>query len=412
VTTFFAPASSRVAITEGSTIESPPINIAKAFGTHLWCVDGNRYFDLFCQTWSVPLGHNHPNVIEAARRQLDNVTHLRTAFTTDEKNELVNELVARSPHGLSKVNFTLHGSLAVEGAMKLAMNRHEGRQKILYLEDGFHGRSLATMGISWKLPDAKYWQYFTNGVEVRKDLHDIESKMLSERPAALIMELVQGNAGFLVLQEDFVRGVARLCREHDVTLIVDEVQTAFGCVEELFLSETYGIEPDIIVFGKGIGGGFPLAGVLYGDTYAFGAGEHSFTFGHNPVSFAAALACVRELDTHSRRVPPLQKCIATNLRRLQENHSFVGNVRSIGTKGAIDIRLDTVSASSEMATKIVEKMLNRGVIVATSRYKGLGTSILLQASLITDIGELEMAFAVMDRVFDEMERKRSKYDVR
>jgi 4-aminobutyrate aminotransferase-like enzyme len=402
VTTFLAPNSARLATTEGSTIESPPINIARASGSHLWCVDGNRYFDLFCQTWSVPLGHNHPRVIEAAKRQLDNVTHLRTAFTTDDKNQLVDELVARSPHGLSKANFTLHGSLAVEGAMKLAMNRHEGRQKILYLEDGFHGRSLATMGVSWKLPDSKYSQYFTNGVEVRKDLHDIERKMISERPAALIMELVQGNAGFLVLDPNFVRGVARLCREHDVSLIVDEVQTAFGCVEELFLSDTYGIEPDIIVFGKGIGGGFPLAGVLYSDAYAFAAGDHSFTFGHNPISFAAALACVRELESYSWRVPRLQHCISTNLQHLQSRYEFLGDVRSIGTKGAIDVQLDTVPNSADLAAKIVGAMLDRGVIIAASRYQGMGTSLLLQASLVTDIAELELAFATLDRVLDDI----------
>jgi 4-aminobutyrate aminotransferase-like enzyme/glycerophosphoryl diester phosphodiesterase len=397
-----------VVSTEGSTIESPPINIARASGAYLWCVDGKRYFDLFCQTWSVPLGHNHPKIIEAAKRQLDHVTHLRTAFTTNDKLELVNELVTRAPRGLSKVNFTLHGSLAVEGALKLAINRSDDRHKILYLEDGFHGRSFATMGISWKLPDSKYSDYFTHGVEVRKDLRDIESKMLLEKPAALVMELVQGNAGFLILDEEFIHGVAALCRKHDVTLIVDEVQTAFGCTEETFLSSRYGLEPDIIVFGKGIGGGFPLAGLLYDDKLAFAAGEHSFTFGHNPISFAAAVACIRQLDEYAKRVSPLQECISMNLALLQKKYAFVGEVRSIGTKGALDINLETDAASAELATMIVEKMLEAGVIVATSRYKNLGNSILLQASLVTDVAELEAAFATMDRVLSKVAPLRSR----
>ena len=135
---------------EGSTIGATAVNIEKAFGPYLWDSEGKKYFDLFSQTWSLPLGHNNLQIIDAVKNQLDKVTHLRTAFSTQDKVELAQLLIELSPQSLTKVNFSLHGSLVNEGAMKLAINNCQDRHKILYLEDGFHGRSFATMGVSWK----------------------------------------------------------------------------------------------------------------------------------------------------------------------------------------------------------------------------------------------------------------------
>lgn len=210
---------------EGSTIDANAVNIEKAFGAYLWDTDGNRYLDLFAQTWSMPLGHNNPKIIEKVKNQLEKVTHLRTAFSTAEKVELADKLINLSPGNLAKVNFCLHGSLANEGAMKLAINSHENRYKVLYLEDGFHGRSFATMGVSWKGGTEKYSPYFNHGIEVKKDLLDIREKMYRERPAAIILELVQGNCGFKILDKVLVQGIRQLCDEYDVVMIVDEIQT-------------------------------------------------------------------------------------------------------------------------------------------------------------------------------------------
>jgi len=280
---------------EGSTICSEALVIDRADGVYLWDSGGKRYLDFFSQTWSMPLGHNDRKIISAVKMQLSRITHLRTAYSTKEKTELAQKILELAPKGLSKVNFVLHGSLAVEGAMKLAINYHKNRGKILYLEDGFHGRSLATMGISWKIPDSKFIDYFTNGIEAKKDLCDIEKKMKSCRPAAIILELVQGNSGCNILDKQLVKGIRHLCDQNNVVMIVDEVQTAFGCIGKMFLCESYGIVPDILVFGKAIGGGFPLAGTLYKEKFSFQPGEHSFTFAQNPVSMAAGLAYLEEL---------------------------------------------------------------------------------------------------------------------
>lgn len=403
-----AKVKKKIGITEGSTIQAEPLNIVKARGAYLWDVKGDRYVDFFSQTWSMPIGHNHPAVIEAVKKQLDKVTHLRTAYTTDEKIELGELLVENSPEGMTKVNYTLHGSLAVEGAMKLAINNHEDRDKILYIEDGFHGRSLATMGISWKGGEPKYSNYYKNGIEVKKDLKDIEEKMIAHKPAGIILEIVQGNTGFKILSKEFVHGIRALCDKYDVAMIVDEIQTGFGCVKELFLCKEYDVVPDVITFGKGIGGGFPLAGVVYKEKFAFRSGEHSFTFAHNPISFTASVVAVKEMLKEGSKVEALNRLIVDGLNRLKEKYSFVTEARVMGTKGAIDIEVGDKKESCELSTYIVTRMLEEKIIISASRYRELGNSIMLQAPLVMKKEDVEAAFDTLDMVLSEVKEKLDK----
>ena len=389
-------------LSEGSTISSEAITVKRAKGVYLWDIYGKRYLDLFSQTWSLPLGHNNNKIIQAVRRQLGRITHLRTAYVTEEKTELARKIIALAPTGLNKMNFVLHGSLAVEGAMKLAMNYYEERQKILYLEDGFHGRSLATMGISWKIQGSKYSSYFTNGVEVKKDLNDIEKKMKDEKPAAIIIELVQGNAGCKILNKELVKGIRELCDKYGVVMIVDEVQTAFGCMGKMFLCDDYGVIPDILVFGKAIGGGFPLAGIIYKDKFSFKSGDHSFTFAHSPVSFAAGLAYLEELQPALKRVDLLNQQIGKSLCSLGDKYKNLRHARCIGVKGAIDVVDDAGKPDCKTADLIVSRMQEKGVIIANSRYRQLGNTLMIQPPIIITKKQLKSAFDILERVLNEI----------
>jgi 4-aminobutyrate aminotransferase/4-aminobutyrate aminotransferase/(S)-3-amino-2-methylpropionate transaminase len=397
-----ATAKHQSSLSEGSTICSEALNIDRAEGVFMWDSTGKRYIDLFSQTWSMPLGHNNKAVIEAVRKQLGRITHLRTAYSTPEKVELAKKIIELSPKGITKVNFVLHGSLAVEGAIKLAINRYDNRDKILYLEDGFHGRSLATMGVSWKLPDSKYKSYFNNGIEVKKDLEDIEEKMKEHRPAGIILELIQGNSGCNILEKELVKGIRELCYKHDVTMIVDEVQTGFGCMGVNFLCSEYEVNPDIIVFGKAIGGGFPLAGTLYKEEYAFQPGDHSFTFAHNPVSLTAGLAYLNELQPNLKRAEILSPIISEFLNEVETNYPNLINARCLGLKGAIDVVDEYGLPDCKSADLIVSKLLEKGVIISNSRYKHLGNTLMLQPPLITTPKQLQEAFSSFDSVLSEI----------
>jgi len=391
-------------LNEGNTIRSEDLTIEKAQGIYLWEPHGKHYMDLFSQTWSLPLGHNNKKINEAVKDQINKVTHLRTAFSSEKKSELAKKIISVAPKGLTKVNFVLHGSLAVEGAMKLAINNYEDRHKILYLEDGFHGRSFATMGISWKIPGCKYESYFSQGVEVKKDLEDIEQKMKNENPAAIILELVQGNAGCKILDKDLVVGIRQLCDIYDVTMIVDEVQTAFGCMGKMFLSEDYNITPDIIVFGKSIGGGYPLAGTIFKDKYHLQSGEHSFTFAHCPISMAAGVAYLDELELvlKQNKFEDVSKQINDSLNYLESKYVNLKNARSIGAKGAIDIIDGFGNPDPKTADLIVSRMLTNGVIIANSRCRGLGNSLMIQPPIIITNQQLASAFNTLDAVLTEI----------
>ncbi len=400
--TQIALAKPNLSLSEGSTISSEALDIDRARGVYLWDAQGKRYIDLFSQTWSMPLGHNNAKVISAVKKQLSRITHLRTAYFTPEKTELARRILELSPLGLSKVNFVLHGSLAVEGAMKLAINHYEDRDKILYLEDGFHGRSFATMGVSWKLSDSKYKNYFTNGIEVKKDLCDIEEKMHNNKPAAIILELIQGNAGCKILSKELILGIRKLCTEYDVTMIIDEVQTGFGCMGVNFLCTEYKVNPDILVFGKAIGGGFPLAGTIYKEEYSFQPGDHSFTFAHNPVSLAAGLAYLKELKPTLKNVHELTNIIRYSLIKMENKFSSLKNSRCLGLKGAIDVVDRNGAPDCKKADLIVSKLLEKGVIISNSRYRHLGNTLMLQPPLITTPKQLRRAFSTMEQVLNEI----------
>jgi len=399
-------------LSEGSTINSEELVIKSAKGIFLQDIYNKRYMDFFSQTWSLPLGHDNDSIHQAVLDQLNKVIHLRTAYSTDKKSELARRIIELSPEGLTKVNFVLHGSLAVEGALKLAMNNYSDRYKILYLEDGFHGRSLATMGISWKIPDCKYFHYFENGIEVKKNLADIELKMQKHAPAAIILELVQGNSGFKILDKNLVRGIRELCDKYDVTMIIDEVQTAFGCMGNMFLCDEYEVIPDILVFGKAIGGGYPLAGTIYKDKYHFQSGEHSFTFASFPVSMAAGVAFLDELQTFLEKntVPHISAQIQESLEYLEKRYDILSNARCLGTKAAIDVIDKDGNPDPATADLIVSEMQKNGVIIANSKVRGLGNTLMLQPPIIITSTQLETAFSVLDKVLKKINYSGGLYD--
>ncbi|MBN1649560.1 MAG: aspartate aminotransferase family protein [Spirochaetales bacterium] len=391
---------------EGSTIESDALEIVSAEGAYLYSKTGKKYLDFFSQTWSLPLGHSNKAVLEAVRKQLLEITHLRTAYATAEKSELSRMILEYAPGNFSKVNFVLHGSLAVEGALKLAINYHHDRYKILYLENGFHGRTLATMGISWKIPQNSFTPYFGHGVEVKKDLDDIDRKMIEENPAALILELVQSNAGCYVLDKDLVSGIDRLCRKHDVTLIIDEVQTAFGCMGVNFFSSEFDMSPDIICFGKSIGGGFPLAGTIYKSDYHLHPGDHSFTFAHNPVCLTAGLAYLKEVQPYLANAARISRSLTARLEELSVKYPVVINPRCYGTKCAFDVVNVWGKPDIDLTSYIAAEALNCGLIIATSRYRQMGNSIMMQPPLIISDEEIDEAFYILETTIHTMIKKK------
>jgi 4-aminobutyrate aminotransferase/4-aminobutyrate aminotransferase/(S)-3-amino-2-methylpropionate transaminase len=405
------------------------LTLVRALGSLVWDEQGREYLDCTAQAWSNNLGANDPRVIAAVTGQLNQITHARPTFHTPVLLELAELITSIAPAGLDRVGFTLHGSMAVEMAFKLAMRNRPGSQHILVLQDAYHGRSITTMAASWPHPNNVFGPMQGGfhriarpdcyrprpGLTPEQDaelclglLRDTITKGVDGKVAALIYEPIQGNGGHNEFPARWHQGLREVCDEFEILLIVDEVQTGFGRTGRMFATDYYDLRPDMLVFGKGVGGGFPLAGLLArSDEAMFLTGDDQLTFGQFPLSIAAGLAAVRAIidDDLSNRAAKLGEHATARLRALQERTTVIGDVRSPGLMVSFEVVSDRDSKEpARGATReIFRRAQDRGVILGEARYAGLGNLIKIKPPL--DISEelLDRALDVVEEVVVEVE---------
>ncbi len=406
--------------------------MTRAKGAKIWDIDGNEYIDLTSQAWSNNIGASDERVMDAAYRQSLELSHLRSNYDSIPLLQLADRLTQLAPEGLGKVSFSLHGSLAVETAVKLAFKNSAVPGPIITLNDAYHGRSFAGMGLSWPHPERKFDQFIPSVIRVRQpyvyrapegttplqwaqrcadELREAIRACHSKKPSAFIMEPVQGNGTQLDFPREYYRLVREICTEHDIFLIFDEIQTGFGRTGKLWASEYYGVTPDILVFGKGAGGGFPLAGVLARkDLEGFAPGDDALTFGEFPVSMAAGLKTLDIIESDGL----LENCAAmgeyatAELRRLQQRHPLIGDVRGPGLLIGVELVRDrtTKEPALDETVEVYERGLAKGVIFGETRYSRLGNVIKFKPPLTVTREELDKAIAVFDEILTELELER------
>ncbi len=405
------------------------LTLVRALGSLVWDDTGKEYIDCTAQAWSNNLGANDPRVIAAVSEQLNQVTHVRPTFHTPALLDLAELITSIAPAGLDRVGFTLHGSMAVEMAFKLAMRNRPGSRHILVLQDAYHGRSITTMAASWAHPNNVFGPLQASfpriprpdcyrprpGLTPEQDaglclalLRDTITKGVDGPVAAIIYEPIQGNGGHNEFPPNWHQGLRQICDEFGILLILDEVQTGFGRTGRMWASEYYDIRPDILVFGKGIGGGFPLAGVLArADEAKFATGDDQLTFGQFPLSIAAGLAAVHAMidDELPARAHEHGAYATRRLRALQERTSIIGDVRCPGLMVSFELVRDRVSKepAPKYASEIFRRAQARGVILGESRYAGLGNLIKVKPPLDIPRSLLAHALDVVEEVVVEVE---------
>ncbi|HEY2043309.1 MAG TPA: aspartate aminotransferase family protein [Jatrophihabitans sp.] len=407
------------------------ITLVRASGSIVWDDKGKQYIDCTAQAWSNNLGANDPRVIEAAIEQTRQITHARPTFHTPALLDLAELLVSIAPNGLDRVGFTLHGSMAVETAFKLAMRNRPDAKHIAVLHDAYHGRSITTMAASWPHPDNAFGPLQPQflrlprpdmyrpraGLTIEQDtelslqlIREILNKGAEGSVAALIYEPIQGNGGHNEFSSRWHHGIREICDEYGILLIVDEVQTGLGRTGALWASDYYDIKPDILVFGKGVGGGFPLAGVLTKAEHAkFVAGDDQLTFGQFPISIAAGLAAVRAIiaDDLSAAAADHGNYATQRLLDMQRRHPLIGQVRSPGLMVSIELVRDrgTKEPATAESHEVFLRAQERGVIFGESRYGGLGNLIKIKPPLDIRHEQLSHALDVLDEVLGDVESK-------
>ena len=419
----------RAALLSGwSTGSEPGLIITRAAGALVWDSKGNEYIDCTSMAWSNNIGASRSEVVRAAFDQASELSHLRSNFDSLPLLQLAKALIDTAPGDLKRIGFTLHGSLAVEMAMKLALiNRPEHTGPFLALTDGYHGRSLASMGLGWPHINHAFDRTFPAVLRVPQpyayrsgrtvdeeveyclgELRDAIERRATGRPPAFFMEPVQGNGTQLDFPRANYEGVKRICREHDVLLVFDEVQTGFGRTGRMWAADYYGVTPDLLVFGKGIGGGFPLAGVLASERLrGFSPGDEALTFGEFPVSLAAGLAAleVLEEDNLLEACTEIGRYTSTALRQLADRHQLIGDIRGPGLLIGVELVRDRTTREPAVpeTLEVYRLAMDRGVILGTTKYAGLGNVLKVKPPFTVTRTQIDRVIDVLDEVLGIVE---------
>jgi 4-aminobutyrate aminotransferase/(S)-3-amino-2-methylpropionate transaminase len=367
-----------------------PVVVAEGRGATLTDVDGNTFIDFTGGVGCLNVGHSHPRLVEAAQEQLTKFAH--TDFTIvpyEVYVTLAERLLALAPFtGPAKAAFFNAGTEAVENAIKFARS-YTKRSAVIVFEGAFHGRTLLSMTMTskthpykaglgpfapevYRVPFAQDYR----GPDTRTALAALErtlvTQVAAESVAAIVIEPVQGEGGFVVAPRDFMAGVRRICDEYGIVLVVDEVQTGFGRTGKMFAIEHYGVEPDLMTVAKSIAGGLPLSGVL-GKAEIMDAPPDSAiggTYVGNPVAQAAALAVLDVFEEEGllERSQQIGERIRERMVSWQERFDRIGDVRGLGAMLAIEFvkDRDTKEPDAALATAVVEGAAERGLLLLKS----------------------------------------------
>jgi len=366
----------------------------KARNAEIWDVEGNRYIDLGTGIAVVGTGHNHPRVVDAVRQQLERFSH--TCFQVapyDVYVKLAERLNRAAPGPTPKKTIFINtGAEAVENSIKIA-RKHTGRSGIIAFSGAFHGRTMMGMALTGKVVPYKAgfgpfpaevfhipYPIEYHGVTVQDSLNAIDTLFKSDvepqRVAAMIVEPVQGEGGFYPAPAEFLQALRKLCDQHGIVLIVDEVQTGFGRTGTLFRSEQVGIEPDLMPVAKSIAGGFPLAGVIgKADIMdSVDPGGLGSTYGGSPLGCAAGLAVLDVIESEGlcEKAQAIGKQIGDWAKALQAENNCIGDIRITGAMSAIELVKDGDAdcPDVELTKAIATHALTHGVLLLTCGVRG------------------------------------------
>ena len=336
------------------------IEIAKARGSYIYDISGKKYLDFVAGVSANSLGHNHQKVSEAIKKQVDNYTHVMVygEFIQKPQVDLCKRLANNSPKELQTIYITNSGTEATEGALKLA-KRVTGRSEIIAAKNSYHGNTQGSMSVSGVDKQNAAFRPLIPGNKFITFNCKFCLQQITKKTAAVILETIQGGAGFIEPKNNYLSKVKERCQEVGALLILDEIQTGIGRTGKFWGFENYNVIPDIIITGKGLGGGMPIGAFiatynhmsLLKDNPKLG---HISTFAGHPVIAAAANATLKEIRE--------QKLIGESLRKEQiiRNHLKHSNILEIRGKG---LMLAIIVETSELAEKVILKCLDKGLIL-------------------------------------------------
>ena len=346
---------------QAMTTPSPlALTVKKAKGAYITSTAGKKYLDFIAGVSACSLGHRHPKVVSAIRKQTKKYMHVMVygEFAQEPSVTLCKELVAILPENQESIYLTNSGTEAIEGAIKLA-KRATGRSELIGSFKSYHGSTHGALSLLGSEHQKEGYRPLIPGTRFIRFNSINDLVQITTSTAAVLLETIQGGAGFILPNENYLKKVKERCQEVGALLILDEIQPGFGRTGLFFGFEHYSVEPDIIVMGKGMGGGLPVGAFsashslmrLFKDNPKLG---HISTFGGNPVIAAASLATLRELRD-SQIIFQIKKKEA--LFRQELKHKKIKEIRGKG------LMLALIVENPETANKIIFKCLDKGLIL-------------------------------------------------
>lgn len=343
-----------------------PVTVVKGKGSYVWDEQGTQFLDFTSGIATCNLGHVPDVVKDKLEEQLQNLWHCSNLYNIPNQQQLAALLTANSCG--DQVFFCNSGAEANEAAIKLA-RRYASKVKgieapeIVTFQQSFHGRTLATLSATGQekiqqgfFPLVSGFSYLPyNDEEALELLYTLE-------PAAVLLELVQGEGGVIPANQEWVSKLAKICKEREILLMVDEIQTGIGRTGTLFAYEQYSIEPDVISIAKGLGSGFPIGAIIAKEEAAkgFDPGSHGSTFGGNPLATAAGLATVSHIiETNLlNQANEISAYLEKKLQGLKEEYSFIKDIRGLGLLKGMVVETN--------ALEIVQKAIENNLLILTA----------------------------------------------
>lgn len=381
-----------------SVYQKFPIVIIKGKGATVWDMNGKEYIDCMSSYGVSLVGHCHPKVVAAIKEQSEKLISCHSSYYNDKRAELLLKLEKIVPKKLNKVFICNSGAESVECALKAAV-KYTGKTEIISMMRGFHGKTLGALSATY---NPKYRGAFQHLIDqnfkfVPFGKAEKVYEAITEKTSAVIVEPVQGEGGIHVAPRGYLEEVRKICSEKNVVLIFDEVQTGFGRTGKMWAGEHWGVTPDVLCVAKSMGGGIPIGATIAKEEImnSLEVGEHSSTFGGNPLACAAACATIdviieEKLPEKSRSLGDRFKKI---LQEMVESHRVLREVRGLG----LMIGLESRTFIGDVLSKAIEK----GLLLL---YSGKNV-IRFLPPLVIEMGQLEKAAEILEPIIAEEDKK-------
>jgi predicted acetylornithine/succinylornithine family transaminase len=376
------------------TYARTPIALVKGKGTKVWDADGKEYLDFLAGIAVNSLGHCHPAIVRAIRRQSEKLLHVSNLYHILPQSELARELCRHS--FADRVFFCNSGAEANEAAIKLARRygseKLGGKYEVISTHNSFHGRTLATLTATGQEKVRAGYDPLPAGFRQvpYNDLKAIEEAIDEHKTVAILVEPIQAEGGINVADQSYLSGLRELCDQRRLLLIFDEVQTGMGRTGKLFGYEHFGVEPDIMTLAKALGGGLPLGAMLAREDVAnsFGPGSHASTFGGNPLVCSVGLVVLKMLLQGGvlKNCVHMGKYFVKGLEALGRRFPFIREIRGKGLMLGVELEME--------GNPIVETCRQEGLLLNCTANKVLR----FVPPLTIKKGEIDRGLAILEKV--------------